>query len=42
MITSIQFFRVEVDTSRRMPHQSDVQNNFELLMQLLEMDKKAK
>lgn len=42
MITSIQFFRVEVDTSRRMPHQSDVQNNFELLMELLEMDKKAK
>lgn len=41
-ITGIQFFRVEVDTSRRMPRQADVQNNFELLMQLLEMDKKAK
>lgn len=41
MIAPIQFFRIEVDSSCRMPRQAAVQNNYDLLMQLLELDERA-
>lgn len=41
-VCEVQFYCAEVDTSRRMPSEGEVENNFDLLMELLDRDEARK